>query len=54
MTVHEVLQACRLVKEIGNSKVPLPTKVVEQLCRDALMWRNAPPMVREAIEKVQE
>lgn len=55
MTIHEILTACRSIKEAGtSSKVPLPITTIEQLCRDALMWRNAPQMVREAIEKVQE
>lgn len=54
MTIHDILQACRSIKEAGtSSKVPLPITVIESLCRDALMWRNAPEAMRDAI-KFQE
>lgn len=53
MTIHEILNACRTIKEAGtSSKVPLPITTIEELCKDALMWRNAPPMMREAVKSL--
>ena len=53
-TIHDVLMACRAVKEAGtSSKVPVPITVLERLCRDALFWQNAPPMMRDAIKSLE-
>lgn len=50
-TIHDVLMACRTVKEAGtSSKVPVPISMLERICRDALFWQNAPPMMRDAIK----
>lgn len=54
-TIHDVLTACRKVKEAGtSSKVPVPIAMLERLCRDALMWQHAPQMMREAIKTMGE
>lgn len=53
-TIHDVLTACKRVKESGtSSKVPVPISMLEKLCRDALMWQHAPPMMRDAIKSME-
>jgi len=48
MTVADILQSVRLVKEAGtSSKVPLPINVIEQICEQALAWQRLPEALKE-------
>jgi hypothetical protein len=49
MSVEQVLEDCRRIKEAGtSSKVPVPITVLERLCRDAKAWAEAPQIVKDA------
>ncbi len=48
MTINDILQNVRLVKEAGtSSKVPVPINVLEQLCQQALQWQRLPEALKD-------
>jgi hypothetical protein len=54
MSVDQVLEDCRRVKEAGtSSKVPVPIIVLEKLCADAKMWAETPAYVRDVVEALR-
>lgn len=54
MTIDEVLQNCRLVKEAGtSSKVPVPIVVLEKLCAAARAWEQTPDYVKDVAKALK-
>ena len=54
MTVDQILENCRRIKEAGtSSKVPVPIVDLEKLCRDALMWQQTPEYVRDVAKALR-
>jgi hypothetical protein len=54
MSVEQILQDCRRIKEAGtSSKVPVNITILEELARDAAAWRSTPECIREAARAVR-
>jgi hypothetical protein len=54
MSVDQVLEDCRRVKEAGtSSKVPVHIVTLEKLCADAKRWAETPAYVRDVVEALR-